>query len=189
MVYADSGFCSVDTMRCLDDAGVDYVIPSPKNKRVKREIGRMSQKIEVREDYGIYGPVSGGGTQERAGTNLVLLPSTKDEEKTVAFVTSKDVKAGTETERKYARGVINRYGRRWGIENSYETIKDFLAWTTSKDFGVRLFYFGFAVLLYNMWLLVDLPVQVSLEIEHRYKPRVTAKRFLNLARKQLAGVG
>jgi len=40
-----------------------------------------------------------------------------------------------------------------------------------------------------MWLLVDLPVQVSLEIEHRYKPRVTAKRFLNLARRQLAGVG
>lgn len=179
----------MDTMRCLDDAGVDYVIPSPKNKRVKQEIGRMSQKIEVREDYGIYGPVGSGGTQERAGTNLVLLPSTKDEEKTVAFVTSKDVKAGTETERKYTRGVINRYGRRWGIENSYETIKDFLAWTTSKDFGVRLFYFGFAVLLYNMWLLVDLPVQVSLEIEHRYKPRVTAKRFLNLARRQLAGVG
>lgn len=41
-------------------------------------------------------------------------------------------------------------------------------------------------LLYNMWLLVDLLVQVSLDVEHRYKPRVTAKRFLNLARKNLA---
>lgn len=59
----------------------------------------------------------------------------------------------------------------------------------SKEFGARIFYFGFAVLLYNMWLLVDLLVQVSLDIEHRYKPRVTAKRFLNLVRKQLAGIG
>jgi IS4 transposase len=52
-----------------------------------------------------------------------------------------------------------------------------------------MFYFGFAVLLYDMWLLVDLIVQVSLDIGHRYKPRVTAKRFLNLARKQFAGIG
>jgi hypothetical protein len=40
-----------------------------------------------------------------------------------------------------------------------------------------------------MWLLVDLLVQLSLDIEHRYKPRVTAKRFLNLARKQLSEPG
>ena len=189
MVYADSEFCSVDTIRTLEAANVRYVIPSPKNKRVKREIERMSQEIEVRRDYGIYGPMSGGSTNERASTNLVLLPSIKDEEKTVAFTTNKDVKAGTKVERKYTQNVINRYSRRWGIENSYKTIKDFLAWTTSKDFSVRLFYFGFAVLLYDMWLLVDLIVQTSLDIEHRYKPRVTAKRFLNLARKQLAGIG
>lgn len=188
-VYADSEFCSVDTIRTLEDAGLHYIIPSPKNKRVKREIERMDQDVEVKNDYGMYGSVSGGGTQKRAGTNLVLLPSTADEDKTVAFTTNKDVKAETETERRYTKGLLNRYSRRWGIENSYKTIKDFLAWTTSKDFGVRLFYFGFAVLLYNMWLLVDLLVQTSLDIDHRYKPRVTAKRFLNLARKQLTGVG
>lgn len=87
-VYADSEFCSVDSMRALDSAGVDYVIPSPKNKRVKREIERMRGDIKVKRDYGIYGPVSGGGTQERAGTNLVLLLSTQDAEKTVAFTTN-----------------------------------------------------------------------------------------------------
>ena len=52
-----------------------------------------------------------------------------------------------------------------------------------------VFYFGFAVLLYNMWLLVDFIVQISLDIKYRYKPRVTAKRFLNLARKQLSEPG
>jgi hypothetical protein len=184
MVYADSEFCSAEALRVIEEANANYVIPSPKNKRVKREIERMSEDVEVRSEYGIHGMVS-SGARRRAETNLVLFPSTSDEETTVAFVTNKSVHAETEVERKYTRGAIDRYGRRWGIENSYKTIKDFLAWTTSKDFSVRLFYFGFAVLLYNMWLLVDLIVQVSLDVEHRLKPRVTAKRFLNLARKQL----
>jgi len=68
-VYADSEFCSVDAIRALKEANVRFVIPSPKNQRVKREIDRMTQDIEVLEDYGIYGPVSGGGTQERGAAN------------------------------------------------------------------------------------------------------------------------
>ena len=93
MVYADSEFCSVDTIRTLEAANVRYVIPSSKNKRVKREIERMSKEIEVRWDYGIYCPVSGSSTNKRASTNLVLLLSTKDEEKTVAFTTNKKLES------------------------------------------------------------------------------------------------
>jgi hypothetical protein len=189
-VYADSEFCAVDVIYALEGANCQYVIPSPKNKRVKREIDRMERDVKVLDEYGMYGRIADGGdTRHRAETNLILLPSTADEDNTVAFTTKKNVGDETSYDRQLAKGVVNRYSRRWGIENSYKTIKDFLAWTTSKDFSVRLFYFGFAVLLYDMWLLVDLIVQVSLDVEHRYKPRVTAKRFLNLARKQLTGIG
>ena len=186
MVYADSEFCAADAIHAFEEAGVNYVIPSPKNARVKREIDRMQQNIEVKHRYTIYGRVLGEGSKKPAETNLILLPSSQDQSKTVAFITNKDE---IESGRVETKGLIDRYSRRWGIENSYKTIKNFLAWTTSKEFSVRVFYFGFAVLLYNMWLLVDLLVQVSLDIEHRYKPRVTAKRFLNLVRKQLAGIG
>lgn len=48
-----------------------------------------------------------------------------------------------------------------------------------------MFYFGFAVILYNMWLLVDLLIQVSLDIEQRLKPRVPARTFLNIVRKDI----
>ena len=136
-----------------------------------------------------FGPVKDGRNQQPGRTNLVLLPSTKEPDTTVAFTTNIEVDDDTEDARRKAKGLIDRYARRWGIENSYKTIKDFLAWTTSKEFVVRFFYFGFAVLLYNMWLLVDLIVQLSLDVEHRYKPRVTAKRFLNLARKFLREPG
>jgi IS4 transposase len=189
MVYADTGFWAADTSHAFKEAGVNCVIPSPKNKRVKREMDRMQQEIEVKHGYTIYGHVLGGRGQRPAETNLVLHPSSKDDSKTVAFITNEDVDDEIRLDRVETKGLINRYSRRWGIENSYKTIKDFLAWTTSKELSVRIFYFSFAVLLYNMWLLVDLVVQVSLDVKHRYKPRVTAKRFLNLVRKQLAGIG
>lgn len=184
MVFADREFCTVETMRALDELGVFYTIPAPKDDRIKREIKRMRDDVKVIEDWVRFGPISDGRTLQPAETTLILLPSTKDESSTVAFTTNQPVES-----REEATGQVNRYARRWGIENSYKTIKDFLAWTTSKEFVVRFFYFGFAVLLYNMWLLVDLIVQLSLDVEHRYKPRVTAKEFLNLARKFLREPG
>ena len=48
------------------------------------------------------------------------------------------------------------YRRRWGIETSYRQIGDFLPRTSSPTFSVRLFYFLFAVALYNLWVLVNL---------------------------------
>jgi IS4 transposase len=75
--------------------------------------------------------------------------------------------------------VIDKYSRRMAIENSYKQIKDFLAWTTSKEYCVRLFHFAFAVFLYNIWLLTDLLVKKALGID-QLKPRLKAKRFLNL---------
>jgi IS4 transposase len=44
---------------------------------------------------------------------------------------------------------------------------------------VRLFHFAFAVFLYNIWLLTDLLVKKALGI-NQLKPRLKAKRFLNL---------
>jgi len=40
-----------------------------------------------------------------------------------------------------------------------------------------LFYFAFAVLLYNCWLLVDVSVR-DVETVMAYEPEVTAKRVL-----------
>ena len=54
------------------------------------------------------------------------------------------------------KGWAERYARRWAIETNYRVIKDdFLARTTSKKFSVRVFYWLFAVMLYNAWVLLD----------------------------------
>ncbi|ELY42847.1 hypothetical protein C496_05922 [Natronorubrum tibetense GA33] len=50
---------------------------------------------------------------------------------------------------------------------------------------MRLFHFGFAVLLYNAWLMVDFLVQTGLDVEFRPKPRITAQRFIGFVNRQL----
>jgi hypothetical protein len=48
-----------------------------------------------------------------------------------------------------------------------------------------VFDFGFAVILSDMWLVVDLLVRIGLNVKQRLKPRVPARTFLNTVRKEM----
>ena len=85
-------------------------------------------------------------------------------------------------------GHLMEYGYRWEIESGYRSIKRFMAATTSKDFGLRFFYFAFACLLYSIWRAVDLLVQVELTGEYDHGPIVTADNTLTLPKKE-TGIG
>jgi len=75
-----------------------------------------------------------------------------------------------------------------GDRSGYRSIKRFMAATTSKDFGLRFFYFAFACLLYSIWRAVDLLVQVELTGEYEHSPIVTADNTLTLLKKE-TGIG
>ncbi len=81
-------------------------------------------------------------------------------------------------------GHLTEYGYRWEIESGYKSIKRFMAATTSKNFGLRFFYFAFACLLYSIWRAVDLLVQVALTDEYEHAPVVTADNTLTLLKKE-----
>lgn len=85
-------------------------------------------------------------------------------------------------------GAVQEYNYRWRIESGYKSIKRFMAATTSKDFGLRFFYFAFAYLLYSIWRAVDLLVQVELTGEYELAPIVTADNTLTLLKKE-TGIG
>ncbi|ELZ97634.1 hypothetical protein C439_16998 [Haloferax mediterranei ATCC 33500] len=90
-------------------------------------------------------------------------------ESTAVFATNLSVSP------KEAEMFCRRYSRRWQIENEYKSIKnDFLAKTSSKDYRVRLFYFVFAVLLYNIWRLTDFLLKAAADGEMDYAPIITA---------------
>lgn len=73
------------------------------------------------------------------------------------------------------RDVCQRYSRHWQIETEYKSIKgDFLARTFSKEYRVRLFYFVFVVLLYNIWRLTDFLLKAEVDGKIDYPPVLTA---------------
>ena len=177
-VFADREFYAADVIEALEEREQKYVIPVPKRDRLKQELERMpNDRASVKHEYGFYGPVKHGVSNERVETTLVVLPPDEKRDHKQPFATNLEVDDEIGIDRRSAKRRIKRYQNRGGIENAYKKIKEFAAWTTSKEFEVRLFHFGFAVLLYNMWLLVDFLVQVSMEGEVRSKPRITATRF------------
>ncbi|TYT61760.1 transposase [Natrialba swarupiae] len=185
-VYADREFATTDVVQSLEDFGVEYVIPVPRNQRIKRAIDRMNNYIEVRHEYGFYGSTVDGPTNDRVETTLVLLPSKRDEDgkelKAIPFYTNKDISDETARDRRATDRVLNRYRKRWGIETSFKSVKQFLPWTTSNEHVVRMFHFAFAMILYNMWRLVDFLVKKSLDREFSHAPVVRGKRFVGRMR-------
>ena len=182
-VYADAEFDGIGVTHAIEEAGCSYLIRKSSDDRVDRFVDDMDHDVGVKQVHKMEGTV--GGENVTVTPTLVGVPSDRKEDETVTFVTNLAVSDETPEDRRRTRRVMRRYARRWGIENSYKSIKDFLAWTTSRNTAVRVFYFGFAVILYNMWLLVDLLVQISLDIDQRLKPRVPARTFLNIVRKEV----
>jgi hypothetical protein len=194
-LYADREFYATDVFSTLEDRDIFYVIPAPRDDRVKRFIARMdrdadgNKQVTVKDDHAVYGPVKDSVTNSSAVTTLVGLPPDEDREELQVFATNLDVNDEIGLDRRWAKKQMNRYRRRGGIETAYSKIKEFAPWTTSTNFSIRLFHFGFAVLLYDLWLLVDFLVQTVIDVvEFRTKPRVTAPRFRGFLRREVSAL-
>jgi IS4 transposase len=76
------------------------------------------------------------------------------------------------------RSVVNRYSRRWDIENQYKSIKSFMPKTSSTDYRLRFCNFALSTLIYNLWRLTDYLIKAALDEPIRSPPVITAKTFV-----------
>jgi hypothetical protein len=163
-VLCDREFDAQRVYQTLSNLGVNYLIP-------KRINSTEQEVIETMEADGQAVAVESASVHVEAGSHsmqFLYVPSTKGEGTTV-FATN--LRVGPDEAEAFCR----RYSRRWQIENEYKSIKhDFLAKTSSKDYRVRLFYFVFAVLLYNVWRLTDFLLKAGVDGEMDYAPVLTA---------------
>src|SRR3990172_10434744 len=58
--------------------------------------------------------------------------------------------------RKLVRTIPKQYRKRWGIETSFRKVKEVFPMTTSPLPAIRLAYFMTAMILYNLWQLVNI---------------------------------
>ena len=143
-VYLDRGFYQVHVVAELDRLDVGYIVRARQSKGMK---DRLSADAETVVDA--YKMQRKRPPTASADVTVFAVPHRTKEDEYVWFVTNLDVES--ETTNAYAAA----FRCRWGIETSYRQIGDFLPRTSSPMFSVRLFYFLFAVSLYNLWVLAN----------------------------------
>ena len=176
-VLMDREFDSQHVLEMLSQRGLSYVVPkrmqTSEKAQAKRLLKRGKDRYETDRKLHL-------GQNEWHETTLIYRRKKNsehdDHRQYSVFMTN----GGT--------GHLTEYGYRWEIESGYKPIKRFMTATTSKDFGLRFFYFAFACLLYSIWRAVDLLVQIELTGEYEHSPIVTADNTLTLLKKE-TGIG
>ncbi|WP_420191822.1 transposase [Haloplanus salinarum] len=176
-VLMDREFDSQHVLEMVSRRGLSYVVPKRMQTSEKAQAKRLLQR-----------------DQDRYETDRKLhLGKNEWHETTLIYRRKED--SEHDDHRQYSvfmtncgSGHLTEYGYRWEIESGYRSIKRFMAATTSKNFGLRFFYFAFACLLYSIWRAVDLLVQVELTGEYEHSPIVTADNTLTLLKKE-TGIG
>jgi len=133
LLLLDRGYYSIDLIRWLDSMRIKYIMQIPKHNR----------RIGEGEDRTYTTGSPGRGEDEQAAFRLVTM---KEKGKLLIFATNTRIKP---------ERIRALFRRRWGIETSYRILGRFLARTTSKLYKVRKLYFYLAILLYNLWVLLN----------------------------------
>ncbi|UHQ98088.1 transposase (plasmid) [Natrinema zhouii] len=162
-VYLDRGFYQVHVVAELEQLDVDYIVRARPSKGMK---ARLSAGAETVVDE--YLMQRKREPTASVAVTVFAVPHRSTEDEHVWFITNFDL------EPEAARAYAAAFRRRWGIETSYRQIGDFLPRTSSPTFWVRLFYFLFAVSMYDLWILANVLVSAGAVPE---KPPISTRVF------------
>lgn len=166
-VYMDRGFYEVRVLQALEALDLEYLVRA----RQFPSLAEGPVATVVEEGYEV------GGSRPPYDTVRVTrfaVPHAEfPEEKQTYFVTNGRVSEES------AEGYAELYRRRWGIETSYRMIGEFLARSTSREFSVRLYYFLYAVMLYDLWILTTVMMSVRVR-EEMDRPVMSSRVFARL---------
>lgn len=172
--YLDRGFYRVSVLQVLQELGVLYVMRAP----VFRQWANEGSDIQIERGYKT---TQSNPPYEWVKHARFAVPHAQSpEEKHTYFVTNCTVTDENAT------ALADSYRRRWGVETSYRVIGDFLAKSRSTVYSVRLFYFLFAVTLYNLWVLCNRLLSTVFEWDVD-QPPISAAIFGRLLRDRWMG--
>ena len=143
-VNLDRGFYQVHVVAELDRLDVGYIVRARQSSEMK---SRLSAGAEaVADEYTMQRKRKPTASVD---VTVFAVPHRTSEDDNIWFVISLDVDTST------AKAYAAAFRRRWGIKTSYRQIGDLLPRTSSPTFSEMLFYFLFAVSLYNLWVLAN----------------------------------
>jgi len=164
-LYVDRGFFDSESIELFKYYHLKFLMPCTANERIKK-LFEVVPSPTVIKDY----------EMKNALFNVVVVNDEFGVKR--AFATNIDF---NENDVGLAERLFNLYSKRWGIETSYRVKKhSFRPKTTSKNYFIRLFYFMFSVLLYNLWLLADILICLAVLGVFNGDHIITSKYFCNI---------
>ena len=165
-VYVDRGFFDSKAMKVFHRFHLKYLMPAMK----------ISTVIDVLDVVPAPSVITDFEMKDVTFNLVIVEEELKDGKKVKrAFATNEEY---NENDVNLAERLFDLYGRRWGVETSYRIKKhSYLPKTTSKNYLIRLFYFMFSVLLYNLWILADILIWLALFGVVKEDHLVTSKLF------------
>jgi len=165
-VYVDRGFFDSKSIKVFEQFHLKYLMPGVQQYSV-RQLLKITPAPSVIKGFVL----------KDVKLNLVIVEEELANGKKVkrVFATNEDY---DENDVELLEKLFDQYGKRWGIESSYRVKKQsYLPKTTSKNYLIRLFYFMFSVLIYNLWILADILVWVALFGLIKEDHLITSKYF------------
>ena len=165
-VFVDRGFCDSNSIKIFNHLHLKYLMPATKISTVK-SIMEITPAPCVIKDFEMKDTTFNLVIVEEKDNNGIIVKR--------AFATNE---VYNENDVNLAERLFDLYGKRWGIETSYRVKKhSYLPKTTSKNYLIRLFYFMFSVLLYNLWILADILIWLALFGVVKENHLLTSKYF------------
>ena len=163
LIVADGDYDDVDKLQMYKELGKHFVVRADKDKKVKQiveECEENNRNFHVELDY-IKGDKRHNATANLVVINLEWLkkqgikyPLVKKKGHLTFFTDLHPEE--NKTLKQFVLQIALAYKKRWGIEVGYRDIGDFDAKTHSLYDSTRLFLYMQAILLYNLWIQINL---------------------------------
>ena len=143
LLLLDRAFFTVECIDLLKGLGLEFVMPCVCNERVQGAVDSFGREGRL--------PFSICDSSRSEATFTMVVCWSEKKGKLVPFATN--VEGGA---RRLVRTIPKEYRRRWGIETSFRKVKEVYGMTLSPSPAIRLAYFMVAMVLYNLWQLVNM---------------------------------
>lgn len=161
IAFFDRAFFNSETIVTMNERKIPFIMPCTEYADIKKVLEKCPTPFVE----------NGRIMKGRASYNMAVISALDENGKQIYDEEGKPVKHAFATNlpldennpEESANKIANEYKKRWGIETSFRMIKrTFGLWTTSDNPRLRIFYWLFSVLMYNLWILADILAWLSI---------------------------
>ena len=161
LILIDRGFFSVNSVSEIERLSLEYLMPCPRNGKVKRALNGFAT--------GTLGRIS-RSDMTNSDRVTVQYDMVMAEKKKVRKQNKKAKETDAPGDRYIAFATnapwmdVEEYSKRWGIETGFRVVENARAKTSSSGRPARLFCFLYSLVLFNAWVLVNAQLACFLQL-------------------------